>query len=67
MTKVEGDILKIAIFDFKGAEHNNSIYFEKFSDRAQVCISGVEWLDLTAKGANKGSAIKKYKNVRYKI
>lgn len=59
LTKVEGDILKIAVFDFKGAEHNNSIYFEKFSDRAQVCISGVEWLDLTAKGANKGSAIKK--------
>ncbi|MDX5618150.1 HAD family hydrolase [Clostridioides difficile] len=59
LTKVEGDILKIAVFDFKGAEHNNNIYFEKFSDRAQVCISGVEWLDLTAKGANKGSAIKK--------
>lgn len=54
LTKVEGDILKIAVFDFKGAEHNNNIYFEKFSDRAQVCISGVEWLDLTAKGANKG-------------
>lgn len=31
LTKVEGDILKIAVFDFKGAEHNNNIYFEKFS------------------------------------
>lgn len=68
LTKVEGDILKIAIFDFEGAENNNEIYFEKFSNKAQVCISGVEWLDLTAKGANKGNAIKevqKMLNIKY--
>lgn len=31
--KVEGDILKIVVFDFKGVEYNNNIYFEKFFDR----------------------------------
>lgn len=33
-------------------------FLNEFAGRAQACVSGKQWLDYTAQGVNKGSAIK---------
>ena len=59
LTKVEDDILKVTICDFSGSEENSNKYFDDYRDKAQICVSGEIWLDMMAKGVNKGLAIKK--------
>lgn len=58
LNKVEDDILKVTICDFDGSESNSSKYYEDYKDSLQVTVSGQIWLDITAKGVNKGVAIK---------
>ena len=58
LTKVEDDILKVTICDFSGSEGNSNKYFDDYRDKAQICVSGEIWLDMMAKGVNKGLAIK---------
>lgn len=58
LTKVEDKILKVTICDFSGSEENSNKYFDDYRDKAQVCVSGKIWLDITANGVNKGVAIK---------
>jgi len=57
LLKVEGDILKVTMCDFRGAETHSYPAFKKFEDEAQVCIAGEIWIDMMAKGVNKGTAI----------
>ena len=59
LTKGEDDILKVTICDFSGSEGNSNKYFDDYRDKAQICVSGEIWLDMMAKGVNKGLAIKK--------
>ncbi|MBO3443018.1 HAD family hydrolase [Clostridium sp. CCUG 7971] len=59
LTKVEDDILKIAICDFLGSETNSHNYYKDYRGKLQVSISGAIWLDIMAKGVNKGVAINK--------
>ncbi|GAB6169512.1 HAD family hydrolase [Clostridium carnis] len=59
LTKVEDNILKVTICDFSGSESNSNKYFEKYRQALQVTVSGEIWLDITAKGVNKGVAINK--------
>lgn len=56
--QVQDEILKIAICDLKGSEKNSNKYFEEYKDKFQITISGALWLDITAKGINKGLAIR---------
>lgn len=68
LTKVEDDILKVTICDFSGSESNSNNYYEEYRQALQVTISGEIWLDITAKGVNKGVAIKKIQeilNIKY--
>ena len=58
LTTIEDDILKVTICDFSGSENNSNKYFDDYRDKAQICVSGEIWLDMTAKGINKGLAIK---------
>ncbi|MGL5716078.1 MAG: Cof-type HAD-IIB family hydrolase [Paraclostridium sp.] len=58
LSKVEDDILKVTICDFDGSETNSSKHYEVYKDDLQVTVSGKIWLDITAKGVNKGVAIK---------
>ncbi|MGL4797505.1 MAG: HAD family hydrolase [Paraclostridium sp.] len=58
LSKVEDDILKVTICDFDGSEVNSSKYYEDYKESLQVTVSGQIWLDITAKGVNKGVAIK---------
>lgn len=59
LTKVEDDILKVTICDFSGSELNSNNYYNEYKDKLQVTVSGEIWLDITAKGVNKGVAIEK--------
>ncbi len=59
LTKVHDDVLKVTICDFSGSELNSNKYFKEYKDKLQVTVSGEIWLDITAKGVNKGVAIEK--------
>lgn len=63
LTKVEDDVLKVTICDFSGSEVNSSKYYEEYRQALQVTVSGEIWLDITAKGVNKGVAIKKIQDL----
>lgn len=58
VNQIDDDILKVTICDFSGSENNSNKYFNDYRENLQVTISGEIWLDITAKGANKGVAIK---------
>ena len=65
---VKEEILKVAIHEEKAISENCQDYFDKFSDRLQVCTSGDHWMDISEKGVNKGTAlehIKKEYNIDY--
>ncbi|MPQ43890.1 HAD family hydrolase [Clostridium tarantellae] len=65
---INDDILKVTLCDFKGSEKNSYKYFSKYKDKLQVTVSGEIWLDITAKGVNKGVAMDKIKetlNINY--
>jgi len=63
LTKVEDDVLKVTICDFAGSELNSNDYYKNYRDKLQVTISGQIWLDITAKGVNKGVAIEKVQDM----
>lgn len=63
LTKIEDDILKVTICDFSGSENNSNKYFDDYRDKAQVAVSGEIWLDITAKGINKGVAIEEIQDL----
>lgn len=54
---IEGDILKVTVCDFRGAEQYSLPYYQEFAKEAQICIAGEIWLDMMANGVNKGRAI----------
>lgn len=58
LNEVEDEILKVTICDFNGSEQNSLGYYKSYSDKVQVTVSGKIWLDMTAKGVNKGIAIR---------
>ena len=58
INEIEDEILKVTICDFSGSEKNSNNYFNDYREELQVTVSGEIWLDITAKGANKGVAIK---------
>ena len=63
LTKIEDDILKVTICDFAGSENNSNKYYDDFRDKAQIAVSGEIWLDITAKGINKGVAIEEVQDL----
>ncbi|WP_416173829.1 HAD-IIB family hydrolase, partial [Clostridium perfringens] len=57
------DILKVTICDFSASEFNSNNYYNEYRDKLQVTVSGEIWLDITAKGVNKGVAINKIQDM----
>lgn len=59
LQSVNDDVLKISICDFTNAEKNANLAFpSSYSDKFQITVSGLMWLDITHKTASKGNAIK---------
>ncbi len=57
LSEVHDDILKVTICDFSGSENNSYKYFTDYNDKVQIAVAGEIWLDMMAKGVNKGLAI----------
>jgi Cof subfamily protein (haloacid dehalogenase superfamily) len=56
--EVTDDFLKLAIYDFADAERSAAIFDPVASDH-QVVVSGQHWIDIMARGVNKGAAVRK--------
>ena len=55
---VQGDkLLKIAVYDFKGAKENSYSRLKHLEQGFQVAVSGEKWMDISRKGADKGAAL----------
>ena len=63
LTSIDDDILKVTICDFNGSENNSNNYFDEYKDKVQITVSGEIWLDMVAKGINKGVAINEIQNL----
>mgnify|MGYP003166594935 FL=1 len=55
---IREDYVKISVYDPDGIQNSQDFFLNEFAGRAQACVSGRQWLDYTAQGVNKGSAIK---------
>lgn len=59
LTKVEDDILKIALCDFRGSKENSyKVLAPSFNNDFIIAVSGKIWIDFMNIGVNKGEAIK---------
>lgn len=58
LLKVDAEILKVTICDFRGAETYSYPAYKVFEDEVQVCLAGDIWLDVMTRGINKGRAIR---------
>ena len=59
------DVCKIAFFDEGDAEHHEyPVLKEWFESSLSVLLSGYSWVDLMNPGANKGSAMKKFQELK---
>ena len=63
LTSIDDYILKVTICDFNGSENNSNNYFDEYRDKVQITVSGEIWLDMVAKGINKGVAINEIQNL----
>lgn len=58
LLEVQGDrLLKIAVYDFRGARKNSYPRLKHLEREFQVAVSGEKWMDISRKGADKGSAL----------
>lgn len=55
---IEEDILKVSVCDISGIKNSREYFTEKWSDKVLTAVSGELYLDFTAIGVNKGTAIK---------
>lgn len=55
---IDGEILKVSLCDFQGAETNSNHYFNDLREDFEICIAGERWLDIMEKGVSKGLGIK---------
>ena len=61
--KVDDEVLKVTLCDFKGSEDNSYTYYMDYTDSFKVTVSGKIWLDIVNKTANKGVAIEKVQEI----
>lgn len=57
LENINEEYVKISVYDPDGIENTEEYFLNAFAGRAQSCVSGKQWLDYTAPGVNKGSAI----------
>lgn len=56
--EIEEDILKIAVCNLNGISNSKDYFVNKWSDKVLVAVSGDLYMDFTAIGVNKGTAMK---------
>ncbi|MFI5972807.1 Cof-type HAD-IIB family hydrolase [Streptomyces sp. NPDC051452] len=58
-TTVEGEINKVALFDFGPAARATAPALAEFADTHQVVVSSEHWIDVMSRTANKGAALRR--------
>ena len=56
---IQEDILKVSVCDISGIKNSEEYFTKKWSGKVLTAVSGKLYLDFTANGVNKGTAIKK--------
>ncbi|MCM4159649.1 HAD family hydrolase [Antarcticibacterium flavum] len=59
LTQVEDTVLKVTLCDWQGVEENSYAAYKEFENDFKVAVAARIFLDITAKSANKGVAIRK--------
>lgn len=59
LTKVDDEILKVAVFESESSYDNLYHHYKIFDETHTVVVSGQYWLDLMNKGVNKGTTLEK--------
>lgn len=59
LNSIGEDYVKISVYDPLGIDGTKEYFLNAYKGRAQSCVSGKLWLDYTAIGVNKGSALLK--------
>ncbi len=59
LTKVDDVILKVTLADFRSSETNSATFYKYLKTDLNVAVSGLNWLDITNRSANKGNGLKK--------
>ncbi len=54
---VEEPYIKISIYEPEGVQHSEGYFQDMFGDKVTVVTSGNFWMDIVAKGVNKGAAM----------
>ena len=58
VTKVDDSIIKVAAYKKSDIQTEANAFWEKYSDRMKITISGDMWMDCMALEVNKGEAVK---------
>lgn len=58
LLQVDDEIVKIAVYDEVNSEQNSYPILKDFEQSLNVIPSGKEWVDISVKGVNKGTAVK---------
>lgn len=58
LTAVDDTVLKVAVYDFGGAEAGAGAALAPFGDVARVLVSGEHWVDVMSPTADKGAALR---------
>ncbi|MFS0706272.1 HAD hydrolase family protein [Cellulomonas sp. 179-A 9B4 NHS] len=58
LTAVDDTVLKVAVYDFGGAEAGAGPALASFGDVARVLVSGEHWVDVMSPTADKGTALR---------
>lgn len=58
LTAVDDDVLKVAVFDFAGAERGAGPLLAPLEGPARVLVSGEHWVDVMHRDADKGHALR---------
>ena len=54
---VDDDILKVAVYDFESSERGAGRALEPFDEADRVVVSGLHWVDVMSRTADKGAAL----------
>ena len=64
LLRIEDDILKIALYDYIGAQENSyDLFYSKWGKEVNAIVSGKHWMDFGRLDVDKGVALKKLQDM----
>lgn len=57
LSQIDDEILKVAVFEHNSISNSAEYFKNNWSDKVNVAVSGLKWMDFMDKKANKGTAL----------